>query len=220
MFSLLSHKWTRTLVFSHLLFVVLIRNIPAGFLLMFWLKHLLWELWFLMDHQYSVPRVNLAGTGSIGCGGGHTIRWSYRVLSSAVSIAPCPTPDSQEQCWRLWPVLSCPMCQGHAHLNQVVFSVMIFHSQIPFSSVQYGMHQFCYLQTPVGFWFPLTFPRMGSSSFHTSQCEVKLITWYWHQMSLLLKGLELFIPRCKSGSADCTLVFEQSLHQLSCLLTK
>lgn len=150
------------------------RNIPAGFLLMFWLKHSLWGLWFLMDHQYSVPWVNHAGAGSTGCGGGHTIRWSYRVLFSTVSIAPCPTPESQEQCWRLWPVLSCPMSQcpgpGHAHLNQVVVSVMIFHSQIPFSSVQYEMHQFCYFQTPVWFWLPWTFPHMDHSSFHAWQC--------------------------------------------------
>lgn len=85
--------------------------------------------------------------------------WSYRVLSRTLSIVPYPTPESLEYCWRLWPLLGCPMsqCPGprHARLNQVVVCVMFFHSQIPFSPVQYGMHQFCYLQTPVGFWFPV-----------------------------------------------------------------
>lgn len=160
--------------FSHLLFVVLTRNIPAGFVLMFLLKHLLWGLWFLMDHQYSAPWMNHAGIGSTGCGGGHMIRWSYRVLSSTLSIVPYPTPESLEYCWRLWPLVGCPMSQcpgsGHACLNQVVLSVMFFHSQIPLSPMQYGMHQFCYLQTRVGFWFPWTFLHIDPSSFPTWQC--------------------------------------------------
>lgn len=79
-----------------------------------------------------------------------------------------------EYCWRPSPLWGCPTSQcpdpGHVHLNQVVVSVMFFHLQILFSPMQYGMHPFCYLQIPVGFWFPLTFFHMDPLSFHTWQC--------------------------------------------------
>lgn len=120
------------------------------------------------------------------------------------------------------PVLGCPVSQcpdpGHARLNQMVVSIMFFHSnsfiQIPFSSMQYGMHQFCYLQIPVGFWFPWTFPHMYPSSFHTWQYKVKLVTWYWHPFYLGV--LNYLYPDVNwSGSADYISVFEQILHRVS-----
>lgn len=154
------------IIFSHLLFVGLIRSIYTGFWLILCLKHCIWG--FSHDSLGGSPPVFCSCfLDELQCQ--HREYWVVvkmivQLLSSAASTAPYPPSGNPECHRRLWPLLGCPLFwrvgPTPSHLNSAC-CVVFFHSYISFNLVPYRARQLCCLQTLVRYFI---FINMSSFS--------------------------------------------------------